>query len=67
VEHLGFSEVTGTTRTATWDAPVTRWETGAGYAVQRNTQVRVSFQHHSRDGGRVREMTALAGQILYWF
>lgn len=67
LEHLGFSEVTGATRTATWDAPVTRWETGAGYAVQRNTQVRVSFQHHSRDGGRVREMTAVAGQILYWF
>ena len=67
LEHLGFSDVVGTTRTATWDAPVTQWETGVGYAVQRNTQVRVSFQHHSRDGGRVRQMTALAGQLLYWF
>ena len=67
LEHLGFSDVAGSARTTTWDAPVTQWEAGAGYAVQRNTQVRVSFQHHSRDGGRVRKMTALAGQILYWF
>ncbi|MEQ1908357.1 MAG: hypothetical protein ABMA15_06015 [Vicinamibacterales bacterium] len=67
LEHLGFSEVVGAARTTTWDAPVTQWEAGAGYAVQRNTQVRVSFQHHSRDGGRVRKMTALAGQLLYWF
>jgi len=64
VDHLGFSRVT---RTDTWEAPVTRWETGVGYAVQRNTHFRFSFQHDSRDGGRVRKMTALSGQILYWF
>ena len=67
LDHLGFNEVTGATRTLTWDAPVTRWETGAGYAVQRNAQLRASFQHNSRDGGRVHQMTALTAQILYWF
>lgn len=66
-DHLGFSSITGIGRTTTWEAPVTRWETGVGYAVQRNTHVRLSFQHDTRDGGRVRKMTALSGQILYWF
>ncbi len=66
-DHLGFNTVTGATRTATWEAPVTRWETGASYALQRNTHLRVSFQHNRRDGGRVREMIALSGQLLYWF
>src|SRR5262249_40599646 len=29
-DHLGFSEITGTTRQDTWDAPVTRTEIGMG-------------------------------------
>ena len=66
-DHLGFNTVSGAARTATWEAPVTRWETGAGYALQHNTHVRMSFQHNRRDGGRVREMIAVSGQILYWF
>ncbi|MFN7915080.1 MAG: hypothetical protein U0Q55_07050 [Vicinamibacterales bacterium] len=66
-DHLGFNRITGATRTATWEAPVARWELGTGYAVQRNLQVRAAFQHNWRDGGRVRRMTALATQLLYWF
>ncbi|MFN7985073.1 MAG: hypothetical protein U0Q11_24790, partial [Vicinamibacterales bacterium] len=66
-DHLGFNTVSGATRTATWEAPVTRWETGAGYALQHNTHVRMSVQHNRRDGGRVSEMLAVSGQILYWF
>jgi hypothetical protein len=67
VDHLGFNRITGTERTVEWDAPVTRWEIGGGYAIQRNAQVRLSVQHNTRDGGRVRRMTALAAQLLYWF
>ena len=36
------------------------WEAGGGYSLQRNIQVQVSVQHNTRDGGRVRHMTALA-------
>ena len=66
-DHLGFNTITGTIRTDTWEAPVTRWEIGGGYSVIRNVQLRTTFQHNSRDGGRVRQMTALAAQLLYWF
>jgi len=66
-DHLGFNTITGTLRSATWEAPVTRWEVGGGYALRRNVQVRASWQYNTRDGGRVRKLTALAGQFLYWF
>ncbi len=67
LDHLGFSTIRGTARTTTWEAPVTRWEAGGGYLVQRNAQIRLSIQRNTRDGGRVQEMTALAAQLLYWF
>jgi hypothetical protein len=66
-DHLGFNTVTGTTVSETWEAPVTRWEVGGGYVVQRNVQLRVSLQHNTRDGGRVHRLDALAAQLLYWF
>jgi len=66
-DHLGFNTITGTIRTETWEAPVTRWEVGGGYSVIRNVQLRTTFQHNARDGGRVRQMTAIAAQLLYWF
>jgi hypothetical protein len=67
IDHLGFSSIAGRGGSTTWDAPVTRWEVGGGYALQRNAQIRLSLQHNSRDGGRVRRMTALSTQLLYWF
>lgn len=66
LDHLGFNTITGTIRTTTWEAPVTRWEVGGGYALQRNLQLRVAFQRNTRDGGRVRTLSALAAQLLYW-
>lgn len=66
-DHLGFNTITGSTRSLAWEAPVTRWEVGGSYAVFRNLQLRTTFQHNSRDGGRVRHQTAIAGQLLYWF
>lgn len=67
LDHLGFNTITGRTRAATWEAPVVRWELGTGYSLQRNVQLRAAFQHNWRDGGRVRRMTAIATQLLYWF
>jgi predicted porin len=66
-DHLAFNTITGTARTISWEAPVTRWEVGAGYAVQRNLQAKVAYQYNTRDGGRVRTLHAVAAQLLYWF
>ena len=40
------------TRTAEWDAPVTRVEVGGGYSLLRNLLLKASFQHNTRQGGR---------------
>jgi hypothetical protein len=66
-EHLAFNRIAGTTRTATWDAPVTRVEIGGGYYIQRNLVFRTSVQHNTRVGGRVRSNTLTAAQLLFWF
>jgi hypothetical protein len=63
-EHLTFSRVAGSTRVDEWDAPVTRVEIGGGYYVQRNLILRMSVQLNRRDGGRVREATLPAVQLL---
>jgi hypothetical protein len=64
-DHLGFSEITGTTRTDGWDAPVTRLEVGGGYLIQRNLQLKLSYQHNRREGGRVVNLEA--AQVVFWF
>ncbi len=66
-DRLGFNTIASPTRTGPWEAPVTRWEVGGGYALQRNSNLRLSVQRNRRDGGRVRSMTALSAQLLYWF
>jgi hypothetical protein len=67
-DHLAFSEVTGAQGTLPWDAPVTRVEVGAGYSLQRNLLLKLSFQHNARDGGRLTgSANQAATQIVYWF
>ena len=36
-----------------WDARVTRFEIGAGWSPVRRVILKGSFQHNSRDGGRI--------------
>jgi hypothetical protein len=67
LDHLGFSELTGTSGRTTWDAPVTRLEVGGGYSILRNLLVKVSGQHNTREGGRVTRLNLMAAQIVYWF
>lgn len=67
LDRLGFSEVTGTGRTQSWDAPVTRTEVGGGFALQRNLDLKMSLQHDSRSGGRVTAASMLATQLVFWF
>jgi hypothetical protein len=68
LDHLGFSEITGTQVTAPWDAPVTRVEVGGGYSLQRNLLLKLSYQHDTRDGGRLATPANLvATQAVFWF
>jgi hypothetical protein len=66
-EHLAFNRVAGSTRTLAWEAPVTRVEVGGGYYFLRNVVGRMSVQQNRRAGGRERDGTLLAAQLLYWF
>ena len=66
-ERLTFSRVTGSQRTDSWDAPVSRIEIGGGYYIQRNLIGRVSLQFNDRSGGRVRSSQLAAAQLLFWF
>jgi len=67
VDHLGFSEVTGKLSRNTWDAPVTRFEVGGGYSLQRNLLLKLSYQYNTRDGGRLHTVNLGAAQLLFWF
>ena len=45
----------------TWDAPVTRLETGVGYYIRRNLLAKGTYQHNWRDGGLGHEPRAVRG------
>jgi hypothetical protein len=67
IDHLAFSEVDGTTTRQSWDAPVTRWEAGGGYSLQRNLLLKLTYQHNTRSGGYVQDLGLVAAQAVYWF
>jgi hypothetical protein len=66
-DRLDFGRITGAEGPNTWEARTWRIETGLGYSITRNIQVKASWQRNDRDGGRVRNDSILAGQLLYWF
>ena len=66
-ERLGFDRLPTAAGLIAWEAPVRRLELGVGYSVVRNVTLKTSWQRNQRDGGRVREDTLWAGQIVYWF
>jgi len=70
VDHLGFSDITGSAvqGTQSWDAAVTRVEIGGGWSIQRNLLLKLSVQRNTRDGGReIPKATLGAGQLVFWF
>ena len=67
VEGLAFSEIPSAAGRATWDAPVTRVEVGAGWTPIRHVLLKASWQHNWRDGGRIRENDLVAGQVVLWY
>ncbi len=66
-DHLGFSDVFGSSGLQSWDAPVTRIELGGGYSLQRNLLLKLAVQRNTRDGGRLTTATLASAQIVYWF
>jgi hypothetical protein len=66
-EHLRMSELATSLGAREWDAHVTRFELGAGWSPVRRVLLKGSWQHNSRDGGRVRESDLVSGQVLLWF
>ncbi|HEY3883943.1 MAG TPA: hypothetical protein VGL62_01955 [Vicinamibacterales bacterium] len=71
VDTLTFSKVQGQRlfggQPTTWDAPVSRIESGGGFYIQRNMTLRAVVQSNWRDGGRARQATFLSAQLSYWF
>jgi hypothetical protein len=67
IERLSFSRLRSDLGEATWDAPVTRTEIGAGWSPWRYATLKLAWQHNERDGGRVRRNDLLAGQVVVWY
>jgi hypothetical protein len=66
-ERLGFNRLASSSGLQAWEAPVRRFEVGAGYAVVRNVMLKASWQRNLRPGGRVRTDDLAALQAVYWF
>jgi hypothetical protein len=66
-DHIGFSDIAGTTRTTGWEAPVDRVEVGGGYSLLRNLMVKGSYQRDTRPAGRTQKLNAIATQVVFWF
>jgi hypothetical protein len=66
IDTLRFARVTSPTQTRTWDAPVTRFETGVGFYAQRNLLAKCTYQYNRRDGGLVRRRSVVAVQLQFW-
>jgi hypothetical protein len=67
IDHIGFSRIVGTTRTAPWDAPVSRVEAGIGWQPWRPFTVKVVYQHNWREEGYAGRQGFLAAQALARF
>ncbi len=66
IDRLGFGELPSSLGNATWDASVTRLETGVGYYLRRNFLGKMTYQHNWRDGGPVRSRGLVALQLHFW-
>jgi len=67
VDRLEFGDVVGSGGPTPWDAPVRRLEAGVGWVPRRHALLKAVYQRNRRDAGYVRELDAVAGQLLLWF
>jgi len=65
-DRLNFGALPSSLNSPTWDAPVTRIETGAGYYIRRNFLAKLAYQHNWRDGGLIRSRGLVALQLHFW-
>ncbi len=65
-DRLNFGALPSSLNSPTWDAPVTRLETGAGYYIRRNFLAKLAYQHNWRDGGLIRSKGLVALQLHFW-
>jgi hypothetical protein len=66
IDTLRFERVATSTLTRTWDAPITRFETGVGFYILRNLLAKSTYQYNTRDGGLVRQRHLAAVQLHFW-
>ena len=66
LDRLTFSTLPSSPTARTWDAPVTRLETGVGYHIRRNLTGKATYQYNWRDGGQVRQLGLFAAQLHFW-
>lgn len=66
-DHLGFSEISGTSATMAWDAPVRRLEFGLAYSPIRRLTAKVAWQENWRDTSFTPREGLLAVQMIAWF
>ena len=68
LDGLSFSDIRSPANAAVpWDAPVRRYELGAGYSLQRNLVVRGSLQFNQRNGAATERRTFASTQVAWWF
>ena len=65
--RMSFGEITMGGETMTWDSAVTRFEAGVGYRIQRNWQVKASYQFNTRDAGILSERHLPNFQVYFWW
>lgn len=66
-ERLGFNRILNRGVATAWEAPVRRYEVGAGWSIIRNVIVKTAVQRNVRQGGRERANVLGAVQVIYWF
>ena len=66
LDRLSFGELRSASDIQTWDAAVTRLETGFGYYIRRNLLAKGTYQHNWRDGGLIRSRGLFAAQLHFW-
>lgn len=66
-DHLGFSRITGSSATTSWDAPVSRLEVGVAYSPLRRLTTKVAWQENWRDTAFTPREGVLAAQVIAWF
>lgn len=67
VDQLAFSCISGTARSAGWDAPVARVEAGLGWQPWRPLTLKAVYQHNWRDEGYSGRHGFVAAQALLRF